>query len=95
MPTASPTIPFTSCCSGRDPVAGAALASQPTISRFENDVGGHDLYALGCELAMSVIERHRRRRRGRARRITIDLDPTEDATHGAQQLTFFNGYYDC
>ena len=80
---------------GRDPVAGAALASQPTISRFENDVGGHDLYALGCELAMSVIERHRRRRRGRARRITIDLDPTEDATHGAQQLTFFNGYYDC
>ena len=31
---------------------------------------------------------------GRARRITIDLDPTDDATHGAQQLTFFNGHYD-
>ena len=30
----------------------------------------------------------------RARRITIDLDPTDDATHGAQQLTFFNGSYD-
>ena len=43
---------------------------------------------------MRVVERHRRRRRGRARRITIDLDPTDDATHGAQQLTFFNGYYD-
>ena len=49
---------------------------------------------MGCELAMRVIERHERRRGGQARRITIDLDPTEDATHGAQQLTFFNGYHD-
>jgi len=79
---------------GRDPIAGDALASQPTISRFENQVGSHELYAMGCELAMRVIERHERRRNGQARRITIDLDPTEDATHGAQQLTFFNAYYD-
>ncbi len=28
------------------------------------------------------------------RRITIDLDPTDDPTHGEQQLTFFNGHYD-
>jgi len=27
-------------------------------------------------------------------RITIDLDPTNDPTHGAQQLIFFNGHYD-
>ena len=79
---------------GRDPITGDALASQPTISRFENDVGSQELYALGQELAMSVIERHQRRRRGHARRVTIDLDPTDDATHGAQQLTFFNKYYD-
>ena len=79
---------------GRDPVAGAPLASQPTISRFENQMGSHALYALGCELAVSVIARHQRRRRGQAHRITIDLDPTEDPTHGAQQLTFFNGHYD-
>ena len=79
---------------GRDPIAGDALASQPTISRFENHVGRPALYRMARELAMSVVERHRRRRRGRARRITIDLDPTDDATHGAQQLTFFNGYYD-
>ena len=78
----------------RDPVTGEALASQPTVSRFENQVGSQELYAMGCELAASVVERHHRRRRGRARRITIDLDPTDDATHGAQQLTFFNGYYD-
>ncbi len=79
---------------GRDPIDGDALASQPTISRFENHVGVQQLYALGRELAMGVIARHQRRRRGQASRITIDLDPTEDATHGAQQLTFFNGHYD-
>ena len=41
-----------------------------------------------------MIERHAARLHGRARRITIDLDPTDDPTHGAQQLTFFNGHYD-
>jgi hypothetical protein len=80
---------------GRDPVDGDTLASQPTISRFENGVGPRELYAMGRELAESVIERHRQRLRGRVRRITIDLDPTDDPTHGAQQLTFFNGHYDC
>ena len=80
---------------GRDPVAGEPLASQPTISRFENGRGTQALYEMGRELAASVIERHRRRLHGRARLITIDLDPTDDPTHGAQQLTFFNGHYDC
>jgi hypothetical protein len=80
---------------GRDPVAGEPLASQPTISRFENGHGMQALYEMGRELAASVVERHRRRLHGRARVITIDLDPTDDPTHGAQQLTFFNAHYDC
>jgi len=80
---------------GRDPVDGDAIASQPTISRFENGVGPRVLNAMGRELAANVIDRHRQRLQGRARRITIDLDPTDDPTHGAQQLTFFNGHYDC
>jgi len=79
---------------GRDPIDGDPLASQPTISRFENQVGVQELYAMGCELADTVVDRHRQRLHGRARRITIDLDPTDDPTHGAQQLTFFNGHYD-
>jgi len=45
-------------------------------------------------LADCVIERHRQRLHGRARRITIDLDPTDDPTHGQQQFTFFNSHYD-
>ncbi len=44
-------------------------------------------------LAAAVIQRHRRRK-GNTKRITIDLDPTEDATHGGQQLSFFNKLYD-
>ena len=79
---------------GRDPVVGDSLASQPTISRFENGAASPALYRMGRELATRVIDRHRRRLHGRARRITIDLDPTDDPTHGAQQLTFFNGHDD-
>jgi hypothetical protein len=79
---------------GRDPVTGAALASQPTLSRFENAVGPRALYGMGRTLAAAVIAQHRHRLKGRARRITIDLDPTDDPTHGQQELAFFNGHYD-
>jgi hypothetical protein len=78
---------------GRDPIDGGRLASQPTISRFEHTAAPRMLLAMSHALADTVIARHRRRRR-RVRLITIDLDGTEDQTHGAQQLTFFNGFYD-
>jgi Transposase DDE domain group 1 len=79
---------------GRDPVEGEDLASQPTLSRFENNVGRKELFRMAEALADTVIERHRQRLQGRARLITIDLDPTDDPTHGAQQLSFFNWHYD-
>src|SRR5881397_3773022 len=78
----------------RDPLAGPALASQPTLSRFENAVGWEPLRDMAHVLADTVIEIQRRRLKGRATRITIDLDPTDDPTHGQQALTFFNGHYD-
>ena len=40
---------------GRDPVSGAPLASQPTISRFENGARRTVLYRMGRELAACVI----------------------------------------
>jgi hypothetical protein len=86
--------PIHKLLAGRDPVAGRDLASQPTLSRFENAAGPQTLYRMGMELARSVIERHGKRLGGHARRVTIDLDPTDDATHGAQQLSFFNAHYD-
>ena len=78
----------------RDPIAGPALASQPTLSRFENAVTWAPLRDMAHVLTNTVIETHRRRLKGRATRITIDLDPTDDPTHGQQELTFFNGHYD-
>ena len=85
--------PVMKLLTGRDPVAGASLASQPTLSRFENAARPKDLMRLSEALAATVIARHRRRKRC-VRRITIDLDPTVDPTHGGQQLTFFNRFYD-
>ncbi|MHC4551057.1 MAG: IS1380 family transposase [Planctomycetota bacterium] len=79
----------------RDPLAGASLASQPTLSRFENGVDRRGLFALGECLADTVLDRLQARRKHRApRRVTIDLDPTCDPTHGRQQLSFFHGFYD-
>jgi Transposase DDE domain group 1 len=69
------------------------LASQPTLSRFENAIGPRALTRLGHALADLVIGQHCARRRGRARRITIDLDPTDDPTHGQPEFAFFNGHY--
>ena len=85
--------PVMKLLAGRDPLAGDSLASQPTLSRFENAVRPRDLLRLSEALADAVIARHKRRKK-RVRRITIDLDPTDDPTHGAQQLAFFNRFYD-
>ncbi len=79
----------------RDPFAGAPLASQPTLSRFENGVDRRALFALGDRLADTVLDRLKARRKRRPpARVTIDLDPTCDPTHGRQQLSFFHGHYD-
>ena len=79
---------------GRDPLTGLGLASQPTLSRFENAVRARELRAMTHVLADTVIAQQRRRLHGRATRITIDLDPTDDPTHGQQEFAFFNGHYD-
>src|SRR6059036_4087503 len=79
---------------GRDPITGLGLASQPTLSPFENAVSARELRAMTHVLADTVIAQQRRRLKGRARRITIDLDPTDDPTHGQQEFAFFNGHYD-
>ncbi len=79
---------------GRDPVRGDDLASQPTLSRFENAVGPKELYRMGKAIADTVLRRHRRRLGRRAKKIAIDLDTTDDPTHGQQEFSFFNGHYD-
>src|SRR5882672_12839126 len=70
----------------RDPLEGAGLGSQPTLSRFENAVGRADLYRLGTTLADAVLTHHRARLGDTVRLITIDLDATDDPTHGQQEF---------
>lgn len=79
---------------GRDPLTGASLGSQPTLSRFENAVTTRDLYRMGECLAATVLDFHQVRVGAAARRITIDVDATEDPTHGQQEFAFFNAFYD-
>jgi hypothetical protein len=79
---------------GRRGLSGAALATQATISRFENAVTGRELVGMARAFERFVVDRHAKRLRGRrVRRITIDLDPTEDRAYGQQAFAFFNGYY--
>lgn len=77
-------------CCGRDPVDGADLASQPTVSRLENSVSRTDCYVFARRLFDSYLARHPKR----PREIVLDIDTTDDPTHGAQQLSFFHGFYD-
>jgi hypothetical protein len=64
------------------------LASQPTISRFENSLDNHAIF----NLCYAWIDRYVSSLKGRSR-IIIDIDATDDPTHGKQQLAMFNGYY--
>lgn len=77
----------------RAPVDGAALASQPTLSRFENSISPRDVVLAARRFEADRIERFARRH-AKARRLVIDLDATQDATHGQQSFSFFNGFYD-
>jgi len=64
------------------------LASQPTISRFENSMDKHSVF----ELCNAWIEYYVSSLQGR-KRIVIDVDATDDPTYGNQQMSMFNGYY--
>lgn len=64
------------------------LASQPTLSRFENSLDKHSIFTL----CYAWVDRYIDSLKGR-KRIVIDIDSTDDPTHGDQQLSMFNGYY--
>jgi len=74
----------------RLPESGADLASQPTLSRFENSVRTAELYRFSETLLALYLATHL----GPRKVLLIDLDGTDDPTHGRQQLSFFHGYYE-
>jgi hypothetical protein len=88
----------------RQSVLFAHLFSKPLLARFDERHGSSDGGAIllkACDASLGLTRRlaeclwigARPGRRG-CEHITIDLDPTDDPTHGGQQLTFFNGHYD-
>lgn len=71
-----------------------ALASQPTLSRFENLITPAVLQKLIDFNIAAGIEHLKQKHGGKLpASITLDLDATDDPTHGHQQLTLFHGYY--
>jgi len=64
------------------------LASQPTISRFENSLDKHSVF----KLMNAWVDNYVSSLKGR-KDIVIDIDATDDPTYGNQQFSLFNGYY--
>jgi Transposase DDE domain group 1 len=66
------------------------LASQPTLSRFENAVSIPDLWRLRDVLVDLFLQSFD----APPRHLTLDLDAFDDPAHGQQQLIMFHGYYE-
>lgn len=80
---------FKTACD-RLPFTDESLASQPTLSRLENDISRSMLYRMGQAQVDTFLSLYRHA----PGKIILDIDDTCDPTHGAQQLSLFNGYYD-
>lgn len=66
------------------------LASQPTLSRFENQIDIPSLKRLRQVFVDQFIASFAQPPLS----LTIDLDAVDDPTHGSQQLTLFHGFYE-
>jgi hypothetical protein len=73
----------------RLPETGAPLASQPTISRFENSVSRTAIYRMALVLMDQFIASYN----SPPEVIVLDVDDTEDRAHGAQEQIRYDGYY--
>jgi hypothetical protein len=74
---------------GRAPGDKLGLASQPTMSRWENAPNLRTLITLTYEMIDIYCDSHATAPGS----ITLDIDDTFDAAHGTQQLTFWNGFH--
>lgn len=76
---------------GRLPESDPDLASQPTLSRLENAVTPQTCYRVA--MALGQLYLRERERDGIPTHIVLDLDGTDDPTHGQQEHTAYHGYY--
>ena len=73
---------------GRLPETGRDLMSQPTLSRLENAPSWRELARMGLSMIDLFCESFDRV----PQRIVLDIDDTDDAVHGGQQLALFNAH---
>jgi Transposase DDE domain group 1 len=85
------TDPLLKLVCGQLPETGHDLASQPTFSRLENAVDRRTCYRLA--VALGEVYLRERERDGIPPRIILDLDGTDDPTHGQQEGSAYHGYY--
>src|ERR687885_64956 len=76
---------------GRRPESERDLASQPTLSRLENAVDRHACARLAH--ALLAVYLRAREQDGRPTHLVLDIDSTDDPTHGHQEGTAYHGYY--
>lgn len=77
---------------GSLPESGEDLASQPTICRMENAATARSCYRIARALVELYIAQ--RRRDGTPEKILLDFDATDDPTHGAQEESYYHGYFE-
>ena len=75
-----------------DRAVGEPLASQPTLSRWENAFSARDWVRLNRLLLEWFFQLCSQQVRQRGE-IVLDLDSTADPTHGQQEFSFYNGAY--
>jgi hypothetical protein len=85
------TDPLLKLVCGRLPESDPDLASQPTFSRWENSFSARDCYRLAE--ALGAVYLAERERDGIPAHIVLDLDSTDDPTHGEQEGSAYHGYY--
>jgi len=69
------------------------LASQPTMSRWENQITSKEIKALRNFFIEEFINNYKAQDK-MPERMVLDIDGWDAETHGNQQLSFFNGYYE-
>jgi hypothetical protein len=85
------TDPLLKLVCGRLPDSDPDLASQPTFSRLENAFSARDCYRLA--VALGEVYLAERERDGVPTHIVLDLDSTDDPTHGDQEGSAYHGYF--
>lgn len=74
---------------GKLPGSGAGLASQPTMSRWENAPTTREL----AKLMAAMVDIYCASYPAPPKAVTLDIDDTCDVVHGYQQLSFWNGHH--